>query len=130
MKNIFEILRDKERQLQQLTREVEALRLATRLLAEDGERLSDVDKERLTQPTMIREVLKDKGKPMHVSDIIAAIQKKYRRKFKPVYLTAVLYRCMKKGKIFSRTGPNTFGLIEWPVTQPQTGDAKEVKKAG
>lgn len=37
MKNIYEVLKQKESQIQQLQREIEALKLAARLLAEDGE---------------------------------------------------------------------------------------------
>ena len=37
MKNIHEVLRAKEQQLQQLQKEIEALRTAARLLAEEGE---------------------------------------------------------------------------------------------
>jgi hypothetical protein len=37
MKNIFDVLRQKEAELQQLQKEIEALRVAARLLAEDGD---------------------------------------------------------------------------------------------
>jgi hypothetical protein len=37
MKNIFDVLRQKEAELQQLQKEIEALRVAARLLAEDSD---------------------------------------------------------------------------------------------
>jgi len=37
MKNIFDVLKQKEAQIQQLQREIEALHVAARLLADDGE---------------------------------------------------------------------------------------------
>jgi hypothetical protein len=37
MKNIYEVLRQKEAELQQLQKEIEALRVAARLLAEEGD---------------------------------------------------------------------------------------------
>ena len=37
MKNIYEVLRQKELELQQLQKDIEALRVAARLLADDGE---------------------------------------------------------------------------------------------
>ena len=40
MKNIVEVLRKKEMELQQIQAEVEALRVALRLLSEDGENLA------------------------------------------------------------------------------------------
>jgi len=37
MKNIFDVMRQKEAEVQQLQKEIEALRVAARLLAEDGD---------------------------------------------------------------------------------------------
>jgi hypothetical protein len=37
MKNIYEVLRQKENEIQQLQRDIEALRVAARLLADDSE---------------------------------------------------------------------------------------------
>lgn len=37
MKNIHDVMRQKEQQIQQLQREIEALRVAARILAEDGD---------------------------------------------------------------------------------------------
>jgi hypothetical protein len=37
MKNIYEVLRQKELEIQQLQKDIEALRVAARLLADDGE---------------------------------------------------------------------------------------------
>jgi hypothetical protein len=41
MKNIFEVLRQKEAELQQMQKEVEALRMAARLLADEGDPRSE-----------------------------------------------------------------------------------------
>jgi hypothetical protein len=37
MKNIYEVLKQKEAQIQQIQKEIEALKIAARLLADDGE---------------------------------------------------------------------------------------------
>jgi len=42
MKNVYEVLREKEAQLRQTQMEVEALRMVAPLLGEDGERSADV----------------------------------------------------------------------------------------
>jgi hypothetical protein len=63
---------------------------------------------------MIRTVLAEHRKPMHVRQISAAIKKKFRVKLKPLYLTSIIYRLMKAGRYFRKEGPNTFGLSEWP----------------
>ena len=41
MKNVYEVLREKEAQLRQTQMEVEALRTVAPLLGEDGEQVSD-----------------------------------------------------------------------------------------
>ncbi len=41
MKNIYDVLRQKEAELQQLQKEIEALRIAARLLSDDNEARAD-----------------------------------------------------------------------------------------
>ena len=48
MKNVYEVLRQKELELAQLEKEVEALRIAAPLLSEDKETLSEVPKPAMT----------------------------------------------------------------------------------
>ncbi|HEY6337014.1 MAG TPA: hypothetical protein VIW68_00830 [Candidatus Sulfotelmatobacter sp.] len=58
MKNVYEVLRQKEMELTRLEKEVEALRLVAPLLSEEKEGLSDISKPSLAaavngpQPTM------------------------------------------------------------------------------
>jgi hypothetical protein len=115
MSDVFSILRQKEEQLQLLTRQVEALRVAAQLVRE-AEKLGSQKEEPKTpsQPEMIRIVLTEHEKPMHVDQISKAIKKKFQVKLKPLYLTSIIYRLMKSGKLFRKEGPNTFGLLEWP----------------
>ena len=49
MKNIFDVLRQKEAELQQIQKELEALRIAARLLAEEG----DPRAESAMRPAMV-----------------------------------------------------------------------------
>jgi hypothetical protein len=126
MKNLHDTLKVKEAQLAELEKEVNALRIAAKVLADESEKAStrrSGAKSRgtrlptgtvATQPSMIRSVLLDKGEPLHVERIAAGIKKKYGLEFKPLYLTSIIYRIMKKGKLFRKEGPNTFGLLEWP----------------
>lgn len=51
MKNVFEVLRQKEIELARLEKEVEALRVAAPLLSEDKEQVADVPKPTLTATT-------------------------------------------------------------------------------
>jgi hypothetical protein len=48
MKNVFEVLRQKEMELARLEKEVEALRVAAPLLSDEKEQLADAPKPTLT----------------------------------------------------------------------------------
>jgi hypothetical protein len=128
MKNLHDMLSAKEAQLAQIQKEVDALRIAAKILADESEKprrkktgagktyTSNIAEGTVvTQPLMIRSVLLDKGGPLHVEKIAAGIKKKYGVKLKPLYLTSIIYRIMKKGRLFRKEGANTFGLLEWPA---------------
>ncbi len=125
MKNLHDTLRAKEAQLAQLEKEIAALRTAAKILAEESApttgksskkiRGASLAEAAMTQPQMIRAVLLEKGEALHVEKIADAIKKKFGVKFKPLYLTSIIYRLMKKGRLFRKEAPNTFGLLEWPT---------------
>jgi hypothetical protein len=118
MKDIMSLLRQKEEQLKLLARQVDALRVAAQLMAEEQRLVGGLpESEAPTQPEMIRTVLAEKGDPMHISKISEAIRKKYNKRFKALYLTSIIYRAIKKGKLFYKVSerPSTYGLIEWQV---------------
>jgi hypothetical protein len=139
MKNLYDILKAKEAQLAQLQKEVEALRMADKLLADESEkpRTKKIGARLaaakvpvgtvITQPLMIRSVLLEKGEPLHVEKIADGIRKKFGVRFKPLYLTSIIYRIMKKGKLFRKEGANTFGLLEWPPVQHPVNAADSLR---
>jgi recombinational DNA repair protein RecR len=121
MKNIFEVLNQKEQELRELRqklepveREVEALRTAVRLLADEKDQAA-VPVANMTQTAMIIAVLKDRAEPMHVKEISEAIEKRFKRDISPSYIAPVIHRHL--GKRFTKAAdrPNTFGLIEWSI---------------
>jgi hypothetical protein len=132
MNDIISVLRLKEEQLKLLTKQVEALRLAAHLMAEENPSAQGVSTDKgITQLEMIRVILSEKGEPMHVGKIAEAIRKKYNKKMKPMYITSLIYRPMKKGKLFYKA-PNstgTFGLIDWQLKMLQMPTNIEVKAA-
>lgn len=64
---------------------------------------------------MAEAVLRAHDRPMHVNEILSAIERDYQESVRYATLVGNISRLIKKGKIFERTGPNTFGLIEWGV---------------
>jgi hypothetical protein len=68
MKNVYEVLRQKELELTRLEKEVEALRVAAPLLSEEKEQLAEAPKPSLTatapqQPVRIPPVVAAQGAP-------------------------------------------------------------------
>jgi hypothetical protein len=131
MKNLYDTLREKERHLAQLQREVDALRTAAKILADGNEKpgASLAAAVAPSQPQMVRAVLLDKGAPMHVTKIAEALKKKFSVRLKPLYLTAIIYRAMKAGKLFRKEGPNTFGLLEWPSGRQEINISENLRAA-
>jgi hypothetical protein len=136
MKNLHDMISAKQAQITQLQKELDALRMAAKILADEDEKprgkksggkLHVPVRNEVTQPLMIRSVLLEKGQPLHVDKIAVGIKKKYGFKFKPLYLTSIIYRIMKKGKLFRKEGKNTFGLLEWPSVQHTVNAAESLR---
>jgi hypothetical protein len=64
-----------------------------------------------TSLARVREIIKESGKPMHINDILAQLGKTVDNQNR-VSLVGTLGSYSRKGRVFSRTAPNTFGLIE------------------
>ena len=60
---------------------------------------------------MTLEVLRHAGKPLHVNEIVKAVEV-LGKKISKTTLTGNLWRYVKDKRIFYRAGKNTFGLIE------------------
>ena len=57
-------------------------------------------------------VLREAGTPLHVTDILKAIEKKKGKQPVRASLVSALARYSKRKRIFYRAKPNTFGLLE------------------
>jgi CO dehydrogenase/acetyl-CoA synthase delta subunit len=115
MPTLEEVLRAKEVELQTLQREVDALRLAMRLMATASASANTAPKpkKRLSQPEMAKNVLVEAAHEMHVRDISTKIAERFGETIKPSYLAPVLYRQIDRLFYKSDEKPNTFGLVEW-----------------
>lgn len=59
-----------------------------------------------------REILRTAGKPLHVDELLKRLGKEASRNTKGA-LAGSLGSYAKKGSIFTKTAPNTFGLVEF-----------------
>jgi hypothetical protein len=66
-----------------------------------------------------QEILKKSGKPLHVNEILTLLGKGSDRKTKES-LTGSLAAYARKGQVFQKVAPNTFGLVEMdsPTVKP------------
>lgn len=113
MKDLYGLLAEKQKQLTELQREVDALLLAVKLLGND----KPIAGEAQSQPQMAVAVLEAHGKPMHVSEIASQISKRFKRSIKKANLSVVLFRYAKRGRHFYKVPgrPNTYGLLKWQI---------------
>jgi len=80
-------------------------RLAKDIMATEKEGI-----KRTSNFAMAEKVLLDAGKPLHVSEIIAAIETEFGVLLDRDSLSSAIGKQIRKGKRFVRTAPNTFGL--------------------
>lgn len=72
---------------------------------------------------MAENVLRKVGRPMHVSELLAAIETEYHITVKGPTLVGNLARLVKRKKTFRRVGPNIFGLIDSdPISDQEIGE--------
>lgn len=73
-----------------------------------------------TEISRARDVLRAEGKPMHIGDLLKALGRPVDSKNRAA-LAGSLANYVRKGEIFSRPAPNTYGLIEMEC-EPQRED--------
>jgi hypothetical protein len=91
---------------------VQALQETIKALPRDA---SDVKPERILRSggalAKVRELILAKRRPQHVDEILEALAKPIDKKSR-ASITSAIGMYVRRGEIFVRTAPNTFGLIE------------------
>lgn len=81
-----------------------------RKLSGDAGSPERIREKRTSNFSMMEVVLKAAGKPLHVTEIIVAVEKEFGVTLDRDSLSSAIIKQVRKGKRFVRTGPNTFGL--------------------
>jgi hypothetical protein len=90
---------------------LQALQDMLKLLPKDGD-IRGADALRAgSDMAKARDAIRSAGKPLHISEILTAIGKENTKKNR-VSLAGSLAGYVRKGAIFSKSAPNTFGLVE------------------
>jgi len=66
----------------------------------------------------VREILKGRNSPMHITDLLKAIGKPADNVNRAA-LSGSISAYVRKGQIFTRPEPNTFGLVDFTAKAPQ-----------
>ena len=93
--------------------EKEVAEFKLELIARLGKEMSlspKIDRKRTSNFDMVEKVLRDAGKPLHVSEIIAAVEKEFGMQLNRDSLSSAMVKQIRKGVRFTRVAPNTFGL--------------------
>ena len=108
---------------------INALTEALRMVPREGTVLSESNGNsglrKGSMPAAAHQALRRVGHPVHVKDLLELIGKKPTR-LNYSSLSSSLTAYTRKGEVFSKPAPNTFGLLEWgdmPATdqsQPET----------
>ena len=118
MKSLEQVLREKEKQLVDLEHQIEILRNAGHILGAHVKSVdTNVNYKRISQPQMIRAVLLEYSRPLHVDELRTKIEQRFGLALKNSDITSIIYRAIRGGVLFRKEGVNIFGLIEWKERQ-------------
>jgi hypothetical protein len=118
---IHDKLRKKEQEIQSLEEKlraakiyVQALRDVLRILNEDEAPIPQSSDSVLRPGSSVaqaRELILQKGVPVHINDLIVGLGKEVTRESR-ASLTGSIAAYVRRGEVFTRPAPNTFGLVE------------------
>ncbi len=69
-------------------------------------------KKRVSQISMVYDVLERAGQPLHINEIINRVEMVYGQRIDRESIVSALIKKVKRGDRFVRTGKNIFGLKE------------------
>jgi chorismate-pyruvate lyase len=126
---IQERLRKKEQEIQTLEEKLKAAKSYVHALHDVllllGDQSPPAAAESVLRPrsavAQARDVILKRGKPVHIGELLEALGKVASRESR-ASLTSSLAAYVRRGEIFTRPAPNTFGLIELGhATPPEVG---------
>ena len=66
---------------------------------------------RVSSMSMVEDILKHEGQPLHITDILAAVQKRFGVELDRESIVSAMSKRVARQDRFMRTAPNTFALI-------------------
>ncbi|MDD2230135.1 MAG: HTH domain-containing protein [Candidatus Cloacimonetes bacterium] len=109
----------KDNDIRRIILEVEEIKAMARLravrnaLKGEKEQPVDDDNQPVSQVTYVYDILKEVKHPLHVSEIISVAQERFGIDLLRESIVSALLKKVYRFDRFIKTGPNTFGLIEY-----------------
>jgi len=118
-------VRELELRIREAQAYIQALDDSMKLLPRDAA----VETDHALRPDSIlakaRDAIKTAGRPLPILDLLKAVGKTPDKKNR-VSLAGTLSSYVRNGKVFTKTAPNTFGLIDFEaIAQGQNGNEKD-----
>ena len=104
---------------------IQGLQDSIKLLPRDGSGAAEYTLREGSALAKTRDALKRAGTPLPIGDILKAIGKPQDKKHR-ISLAGTLSGYARDGKVFTKTAPNTFGLIEFRIVQRDEDDIPEI----
>jgi hypothetical protein len=117
-------IRGLEMQLREASAYIQALQDSMKLLPRDGVDATSESEHTLREGSSLaktRDLLKHSGVPMPINEILKLLGQPLDKKHR-ISLAGTLSGYAKKGRVFTKTAPNTFGLVEFGANEPAAED--------
>jgi hypothetical protein len=114
-----------ELQIKETRAYIQGLQDSIRLLPRDTSGTSDYTLREGSALAKTRDALMRAGAPMSIADILRALGKPPDKKHR-ISLAGTLSGYARDGKVFTKTAPNTFGLIEFKLTPSNEEEIPEI----
>jgi hypothetical protein len=92
-------------------RAIRRLRLSPKAKSKAGPRAEGA---RLSGMDMVTDILRREGRPLHINDLLAAVEKRFSVELDRESVVSALSKRVARQDRFMRTAPNTFALIPEP----------------
>jgi len=115
-------IRDLEIQLREANAYIQALQDSMKLLPKDAETAAETHELREGSTlAKTRDLLRHSGKALPIGEILRLLNKPLDKKHR-ISLAGTLSSYARKGRVFTKTGPNIFGLIEFGAATEESED--------
>jgi hypothetical protein len=103
---------------------IQGLQDSMKFLPRDGNGAAEYVLREGSALAKTRDVLRTAGTPLPIADLLKALGKPQDKEHR-TSLAGTLSGYARDGKVFTKTAPNTFGLLEFRAIQPEDSEIPE-----